>query len=222
MVNGKQKGLSLIELVAAIAIMATLCVLLFTSYKRIRNDAGITKCSGNMRNVMVRISAYAADNNGFMPAFKNPAIGDTWWYYIYSPGGFRDFNREMICPSKDRPNLVYKLAGKYDLEGSYAYNKNIGWVQNPAYPDAAPGKTPKNLLATDNPASLVVLGEWSQNIAPGSRLAFSAWTDILGRHNEGRYASIFFLDGHAEVLDRLSYKESPTTADMLPRTLSPR
>ena len=217
-----RKGFTLVESLIAILIIASLAVLMFSGYQKVIERSRDTQCLNNMRTVMQRIHSYLADNNGIMPAFKNPAIGDTWWYYLYSPTEFKDFNREMVCPAKDKPNLKYKLAGKIDLEGSYVFNKNIGWVANPAYPDDGSGKPVKNLLAVRNPSTLAVLGEWSQDTEPGTRLTFSSWVDVLGRHNEGRYATIYFLDGHAERLRRdPEINEVPTASDMLPRTLAP-
>lgn len=63
----KQAGFSLVELLVVIAIIAILMALLFPVFKSAREQAQLTRCASNMRQVTNGIIAYAADKEGYYP-----------------------------------------------------------------------------------------------------------------------------------------------------------
>ncbi|OPZ30039.1 MAG: Type II secretion system protein G precursor [Lentisphaerae bacterium ADurb.BinA184] len=79
----KHKPFTLIELLVVVAIIAILAALLLPALKRARENAKVTRCAGNLRNVGVAGLQYAADGDGWMPppqVVRNATTGAIIWY----------------------------------------------------------------------------------------------------------------------------------------------
>jgi prepilin-type N-terminal cleavage/methylation domain-containing protein/prepilin-type processing-associated H-X9-DG protein len=71
---GRQKGFTLIELLVVIAIIAILAAMLLPVLSRAQEQARITQCISNMRQLALAWVTYANDNNDLLP--HNWALGN--------------------------------------------------------------------------------------------------------------------------------------------------
>lgn len=94
----RNSGLTLIELLAVIAIVGVLSILVFTGMKKVWTAGDLPKCVGNLRNLQIAFQSYVIDNNGDLPD-KNPSR-----LYPYAGlddgGSYRD--SIYTCPTLQR------------------------------------------------------------------------------------------------------------------------
>jgi prepilin-type processing-associated H-X9-DG protein/prepilin-type N-terminal cleavage/methylation domain-containing protein len=192
-------GLTLVELLIAIALISILCALLFAGWSRMSNKADETACVSNMRQVGLAIIQYTAENNGSYPGpawvtvtneirERSPSIlYNPLGNYIYPYLGVKlipgqDVTvKALVCPATRKKNP--SLSGHYQrLSGSQV--------------DLSPFGT---FAATDGgylqPMSVSnVEQRWGK---PLSKIVAIYDMDVAGEgpiHSGGR--NYLFLDGH--------------------------
>ena len=84
-----KKGMTLVELLIVIGVIAVLAGLLFPVFTSIRERACITYCVDNLKQVGAALHIYAQDHDGFVPPYTN--CGES---YI-----------DEFIPNADDPNL---------------------------------------------------------------------------------------------------------------------
>ncbi len=67
----KKKGLTLVELLIVIGVIAVLAGLLFPVFTSVRERAYITYCVNNLKQVGSALHLYAQDYDGFVPPYTN-------------------------------------------------------------------------------------------------------------------------------------------------------
>jgi prepilin-type N-terminal cleavage/methylation domain-containing protein len=67
----KRKGMTLVELLIVIGIIAVLAGLLFPVFTSVRERARITYCINNLKQVGAALHMYAQDHDGFVPPYTN-------------------------------------------------------------------------------------------------------------------------------------------------------
>ncbi|GAT32395.1 general secretion pathway protein G [Terrimicrobium sacchariphilum] len=82
------RAFTLLELLAAVAIIGALAAILLPSLGVVRNAADGGRCVSNLRNIALAFKSYAQDNDGYLPAprYANPGtptsnpnpLGSTW------------------------------------------------------------------------------------------------------------------------------------------------
>lgn len=70
----RQRGLTLVELLIVIAIIAALAGLLFPIFVTIRERARITYCINSLKQVGNALHMYAQDHDGFAPPYTNGPV----------------------------------------------------------------------------------------------------------------------------------------------------
>jgi prepilin-type processing-associated H-X9-DG protein len=134
-------GLTLIELILVIGIIAVIFALLTPSLQRSRLQAKAVVCMSNIRQLNAVFSAYITDNAKFPYGFDNPLppnpppvggyAGNTkydrtgWWWFNYLEGFYeKNMGTKTVlqCPSKQikQPDLKGDI-----LCGNYGVNLSI-------------------------------------------------------------------------------------------------
>jgi len=150
--QGSKGAFTLIELLAVLGILGVLAVISVAAFSTIRENAGMTRCAGNLRNISQAISLYASDNN-CIPSVVD-ASGITWdaslLPYVETPAVFH-------CPA-DREVSV--MPGRYPR--TYSANGGVAYGVSPEeLPFGSFWKDPVRRLASLNPGGrkLILIGE---------------------------------------------------------------
>lgn len=116
------RAFTLIEMLAAVAILGALVAILLPSLSAVRTAADGGRCVANLRNMAMAFKAYAQENDGYLPAprYANPGTpasnpnpqGSTWQMELapYTTGPLRANNiyrlkevpigqNTQICPT---------------------------------------------------------------------------------------------------------------------------
>jgi len=72
----KRKGLTLVELLIVVGIIAVLAGLLFSVFSSVRENARITYCINNLKQVGIALHMYAQDHDGFVPPYCNNLVSN--------------------------------------------------------------------------------------------------------------------------------------------------
>lgn len=216
-----RRGLTLVETLIAIAIVAVLCVLAVPVFQKVQSSSRSVTCQSNLRQIAVGMTQYANEHNNWMPPHLEtvtmPGGARVYpkWYawiapYMTSWDGKNPTTTPMdkvfYCPSNPRPYdpamTYYGPLGKSDF--SYGYNarfltsqKNNGFT----------AQLPMRRTSVLQPARLVLVTDIPNQDATGER-SVEGWrqikagwlhpsaTTIADWHNQG--SNILFLDGHLE------------------------
>lgn len=108
------RGFTLIELLVVIAIIALLALLGYPALRKAIDTANNGKCKANLKTLASACLAYAADNNGYLPANGSLATNVatshvTAWARLgqqMEPYGLKWPNKTIICPGEDQPFVL--------------------------------------------------------------------------------------------------------------------
>ena len=92
-VGVKPAGFTLIELLVVIAIIAILAGMLLPALNRSREQAKITKCTGNMHQIYYSATAYSDDSDGFAPGRHIKAGGVIGPFTLMNQGNYLPLTR---------------------------------------------------------------------------------------------------------------------------------
>ena len=206
-------GLTLIELLIAVAITAVLLALLFPSYQRARQMGNIARGSSNLKTISTALFAYANENNGRLvqaaisPGFRGTTVG--YWFNVldYYCGG-DDWTAEGQRRG-DRPgwqNDPLKVYPQPIYDGSKrAVNVGYGWnFQHFGYSPTSSSFSDgiaTRLLSIEQPARTIVVGTNKDDPllqSTSHALLYANKAGVSTRYNgRGIY---LFADGHLEIL----------------------
>jgi len=95
-----KRGFTLVEVLVAIGVIATLIGIAVPAIGRAREHAKRAKCLSNLHQVGVALTAYASANRGYLfPPSGRSAI--RWYYWV--PGLNPDYGSRLFCPSAELP-----------------------------------------------------------------------------------------------------------------------
>ncbi|CAN5794816.1 DUF1559 domain-containing protein [soil metagenome] len=207
------RAFTLIELLAVVAIIATLAALLLPSIQRGRGAAMSASCVNNLRQIGAAFQLYAADNNGLYPApryasnydptnpSKNPHGG--WMTEIYP---YLGSNRTSYSNSDQEhgvtkvpfcPEYYHRYSSdpqfKIYVTGGYGMSTTITGDDNLRF----------NAYSVSRPSSTILVGDSTDYhlfVQPGPQW-YTSTTHLGGyesgdpkRHNG--MANYLFVDGH--------------------------
>ena len=112
----KERGFTLIELIAVIAIIALLAGLLFPVVGRISDNADTTKCLSNLKQIAASINLYCADHNNTLPFIETDPT-----HPVYPEGTKVEPIGEVLKPYGVTPGVLTCPA---DLKAKLNYPKN--------------------------------------------------------------------------------------------------
>jgi prepilin-type N-terminal cleavage/methylation domain-containing protein/prepilin-type processing-associated H-X9-DG protein len=197
-----QRGLTLVELLVVVAIIATLMAILLPSLGRARVAGQRTVCLSNLRQVALGFDHYRADYGDVYPAAQDPVSTDPF-YWLWMGRGFRRFvgpylvedigvenPSVLVCPADRTPADRFERTSFAYSMTFYHHPDRIDAMGSPAdtYTNAS---APQGQRSTDvrTPAAKILAGEWTSNHAPAKD--DNGWWNWAGTRN------FLFADGHA-------------------------
>jgi prepilin-type N-terminal cleavage/methylation domain-containing protein len=200
---GEKKGFTLIELLVVIAIIALLMSILMPALSKVREQARLVGCLGNLRQWGITSTLYAQASDGKLWS----GIGDNSWWWLYQlPDNLKDWkeNKTWFCPTATKlqvnesgvsapmlnifnawgiyrdPYLNYN-AGPHGVAGSYGLN---GFLMGRTLTTQDQRNTFWGLLTNVKAPNTVPLfldslrfDLWPQPTTPPAQSEFAAWTD---------------------------------------------
>lgn len=167
----KRQGFTLVELLVVIAIIALLIAILAPALQRTRESAKAVICSSNIRQIVLALTAYEAQNRIFPYACDSDYmkgqppggyVGDPqsdkrgwWWFHFISDSFGKNFGKKSVlwCPSRNikeggtTPNI---------LLGNYGVNQAI-CKGSSGYKDVEITGTPLSLNQIPHPSQTVLV-----------------------------------------------------------------
>lgn len=198
---------SLVELLVVVAIIALLAALLVPGAKLVREAALGTKCASNIRQLGLGLTAYASDNEGFLPNTYNnvvtPAYRWTEQIAIYVEASRRD--NGISSTSVRLTNWVLAGCPSYKQSAGYAV-WDVGYGMNGLLNLPTDNNSSDTRDIANNRYQLFVLASVTN---PGTRTlladspTFSAQTDPAVAVNGVRHRSrmnVLFFDMRVQPL----------------------
>lgn len=122
------KGFTLLELMIVVAIISILTVTLIPSFVKIKNQARLTACTSNLKNLSTIIENYAIDNRDLYPK-------DEFLINEDEPKIQGYYNQKLTCP-----------VGKKEYRYIPDTTNNSYWIYCPTYNDNNKHKTSRGVI----------------------------------------------------------------------------
>jgi len=215
------RAVTLVELLAIVALVAVLVALIFPAVEMARAASQKMKCSSNLRAIGQTALLYAAENNNnLLPYRMDAPVGDPagFWYdhlYEYVGRARGQSGRYVNGIQKEYPGFICPLTPN----GKYAINRLCGWKGH-------------SVEVFGEPQAYLKLGQVFVNakvVQPPGGLAKTAWfacpvkgnttsaflpenyrkTDFIGfPHSDS--ANVLFMDGHVENIRNPDFPNHPS------------
>ncbi len=225
--RGAPWGFTLVELLLTIGILAVLVAILIPVSSNAKKAAEQAGCVNNLKQLGVGMHAYAADNDGYLPAgYLAPPIGS---------GTLEDFLAPYVAPPKDKARGISAdtfycptnvRLGSPPMEGYLVNSKGEkyykGWAgyflgyrfNGSVHPQEGPDSLLPHRIRLANikiPARMVSMMDTNTRLEnggpPSSAYGKASYFNPassdsagFGRVHSGR-GNILFVDGHVENFD---------------------
>mgnify|MGYP001242751476 FL=1 len=220
----KTQGLTLLELLTVLAIIAVLCSILVPALQGVRKSAQQASCASNMRQIGSALLLYAASNNNKLPETSHTAaFGQSWIYTLSEYLG--DCDEVRICPADPKGDGRFDAGGTSYILNSFLFVPQIGPFGQPM------GEPTNNLLLIENPTEtpMAFIIADSQGIGDANdhthSSRWSSWSAVVRDISPGRFgggnspmralgsSNYLFADGHVEQLDAAIMKARIDSGD---------
>ena len=211
-----RKAFTLVELLIVIGIIAVLAALMFPAVTTAVEKGRRSNCRGNIRQVGIALTLYAADHNGWYVLRNEPASYDsqanlTAEYPMrnhilkLNSNGYVTASALWVCPSdrKDGVGGTKTIVDPKTISSSYDTTRNCSYMYVAGYNTISligqinPAKTLRVPLTSLAP----VLADESNGIENGAATPGNM-PDIGSDDNHGaNFRNVLYLDGHVSPID---------------------
>ena len=201
--QSRSGGLTLVEMLVVVAIIAILASIMFPVFSRARAAARKTACSSNLRQIGTAFELYVSDNDECFPYASRdcPAItsppnlnaGRLLW-----PEAIQPYCRNtdlFTCP--EVPQMTFGPApapmldgGSYGMNAFTAGGRFIGAFEDPA----------GTVLAMDSCSGVATDPNENRTDGDVALMPGFAWDDISVRHH--KRSNVLFIDGHIKCMPK--------------------
>lgn len=204
-----EKGVTLIEVLAAIGIIAVLATLVVKNGGAFLDRGRAVKCSANLRQISAAMSIYQSDNNGQCPPVRAAAPDLSYWYQVLAPymegtlksptsnvGDARDVAKILRCPSARQD------FGAPSDEAIYRSYMATDYMRGRDSTNTKDWSVPIRVTSIAKPASTIFLVDGAKTSSGTDYACDSgqsyASAKISYRHT--KRTSALFCDGHVAFL----------------------
>ena len=195
-----RRGLTIVELVVTIGIAALLVGLLCPLYAGGRQRARTLGCDGNLRQLGIALSMYAANHDLKLPIAGSawyidksaPSIADVLGDYVSDPGIFRcPADDHMYLPNENRTSYHYTEAlGGASINGPWLFELRANY----------PWGYRTWLVGTNESSKMIVLRDLDPSIHRQNG------SQPRSRPEDFWACNYLFADGHVEFIDSDPWK----------------
>ncbi|HWL54890.1 MAG TPA: prepilin-type N-terminal cleavage/methylation domain-containing protein [Chthoniobacteraceae bacterium] len=222
-------GLTLVELLVAIACIAVLAIILYPVAGTLRGHNAVARCLSNLRQLGAGIHLYAADHGGSLPpshvdeGIIAPGVAERRWDQFLQNADPSNYKGGGVLPNENlsnRPDVLtvyncpanpYRLGNRWNAP-SYAYNGALGkdeWrvrvanLPHPAMTVMLVDAGVRNDMSTPPelgpPKNLCYC-----TLYGGSTFAWERSVNFEVHHGRAHF---LMVDGHVESLDRETVRQ---------------
>ena len=101
-------GISLVEILTAMAIVAVLTAVLTPAINRMRDKSYAAKCQGNLREIGNAFALYRAENNNEIPKAYDATTTQYWFHKLQAAGVLTDA-RVLACPASTNRTTMWGI-----------------------------------------------------------------------------------------------------------------
>ncbi len=218
-----RSGLSIIEMLVVVALVAILTSFLLGAVKTVRRSAQAATCASNLRQIGIATSLYAQDRRGFLPSARQGKFSNIYWFSLLGPytdakevagvNSANDFQDAMNNVVKACPNR--QKTGGFKWELGYAMNGCVRMPQNNDenswVPETGIYRDWRLVQVSESGRRAMVGdgGDWHVIFAGGNWYGLSS-----ARH--GTTSNYLFYDGHVAALARPQAEHAITNPGNLP------
>lgn len=215
--RGRHAGLSLVELLTAIAVVAVLVTVVFYFAGQSRESSRQSKCMSGLRQLQMANLLYAMDNDGsFVPVFVNneKGTGRTPWH------NNRAFTTILGCPTTVPASIPTDIrCPESKVSGGTAWGYNFtglsGGINDPGH------KRVVNQFEIQRPSETIAFIDgldWQVQRSGADRYVEDGIPTTHAtayRHGNNNVANAVFWDGHTQALTRSELVGNRKLWDML-------
>jgi len=202
---------TILELLAVVAILATLVIMLLPAAGGLRDRARASKATGNIKSLLLAQNMYANDNNGrFTPPFNSDGI--VWQAKLLPYLANMEPTEENFQKVRAAGGGAFEVPelNTRDKNNKYLRSIALNWSINSG---GSTGSWYLMRLNVPRPQSIILLGEMKfANTDTMVPLGYTGDTPALRRQN-GTKALMGFVDGHVEALEAERLKYTSTDKD---------
>ena len=202
----RQRGFTLIELLVVIAIIALLMSILMPALARVKDQARMIACLGNLKQWNLTAAMFTESNDGQF--WKSDPGTQTFWFPRYMDDKVKDWktNKTWFCPSAQKPITdeygvtattlnIYNAWGIFtgDRLGPNGISGSFGINGYCLIPQPKPGQNPVSTYESGVPTS----DGWKTNAVQGANnipwfieaLRFDLWPQHSERPADDEFSA---------------------------------
>ena len=225
-VTVRRRGVTLIEVLVVIVIIAVLAAMGFPLIRGMRESADAATCMSNLRQVGMALNMYAGDHGQKYPALQPETShetgerGDIWPGLVARAGYLWNYEGDLpcgtgiwTCPSCDFMSNAY---------GGYGVVEDAVFVYGEKYPTGSEERGSLRISRIERPADTWLVGDACQKAEETNKGWYAIWSKPskwesghppAERH--GGKANVCMVDGHVEALSMKEVEERKATYDVI-------